>query len=155
MAKLYALNEADRELLKRTIRKVDAFFKAAPTWRRHRQVVDVMPYFAKVKTAWSAATPNQITATISYQDGSLIAGGRDWTVYLSMPTTNEPPYCALAVDDVIAFMPIYDVANTEWRGIILGMLPLPKLASRVTDYMLVNDSADGIEWIETTESCPE
>ena len=78
--------------------------------------------WGKVAVAWSV-NENLLYLNPCRQDGSEADTNRQWPVYLTTPTDSAPPTCDLAVGDVVAFCPFYDVTAGEMKGVLLRNAP--------------------------------
>jgi len=76
--------------------------------------------WGKLTADWSSATPKQVTVNYCRQNGTEPDTAREIRVYLSSPLATVPTFCLLKKEDVICFIPVYDLAAEEWRGIWLG-----------------------------------
>lgn len=90
------------------------------TVRGHRPRQGPPVRWGKLTADWSAETPNQVTVNLCTQDGIVQDAVSTFTIHLATPLDEEPTSCTLVTGDVIAFVPMWDVATQGQRGIMIG-----------------------------------
>lgn len=79
--------------------------------------------WGKLTADWDGATPNQVKVNLCDQAGVLKDQTSDritFTIHIVTPIDEEPKGVTLVTDDVIAFVPFWDMENGEQRGVMVG-----------------------------------
>ncbi|HUX16382.1 MAG TPA: hypothetical protein VMW52_07895 [Phycisphaerae bacterium] len=90
-----------------------------------RPAPDVPIRHGKVTSAFATRTAlNDIAVNPCDQSGQGVDTTTEITVHAIVPTGGPDPCgICLAADDVVAYVPFWDVGNAEWRGILIGKPP--------------------------------
>lgn len=103
----------------------------------------------KLTAGWSASTPNQITGTPCWSDGTLYENVDDKTVYILTPLGGKPGGVKLLTGDVVAYVPFFIMNQQTGQATPSGVL-LP--VSRAVMFPVTLTQTGGAGGDETTEA---
>ena len=119
----YYLNKADAEALGGMLAWWRQFHTSRQASRRRATPAGPPLRWGLAAADWAAATPNVVTVNPCRQDGSEADTDKEVTVYVSLPPAAAPADCAIVTGDLVGFLPLYDVTEAEWRGVMISAAP--------------------------------
>jgi len=123
MANPVLFDEVSAKRIANAVRAVERSTPRRQQARRLNRSVAAPPIqWGKVQADWSTGQdqPNQIALTRCTQTGAEIDEDDARTVYVHLPTYTRPTAVDLHAGDVVAYVPFFDEAEEEMRGVLIG-----------------------------------